>query len=137
MEKHLRLLSILYIVFGALHFFGGLVAWGFIHWSGLTYDFSSADMAGRYMLFNGIVAMLAIGFVLLWVAGIIGAIGLWRRKRWARIVLLVVSFLTLIHFPFGTVLGAYGIWVLMKDETDAFFTPAAAWASPRGTASGQ
>ncbi|MBP1649656.1 MAG: hypothetical protein H6Q30_3101 [Bacteroidetes bacterium] len=134
MEKHLRLLPILYIVFGSLHFFGGLIAWGFVRWAGLTHDFSSADMVGRYLFFRGIVAMFLIGSMLLWVAGIIGAIGLLKRKRWARIVLLAVSFLTLIHFPFGTALGAYGIWVLMKDETDASFAPAG--MSPKGTTSG-
>jgi len=137
MEKHLKLLSVLYIVYGSLHLLGGMVAWVFIRWSGLAHGFNSGEAPGRFLLSSGIVAVLVIFFVLVSAAGIIGAIGLLNRKRWARIVLLVLSFLNLIHFPFGTALGAYGIWVLMKDETDGLFQQSPASVPQQGDSSGR
>ena len=121
MQKHLRLLSVLYIVYGSLHILGGLAAWVFIRWSGLFHRFNSGELPGRFLLFSGIAAVLTILVVLVSIACIVGAIGLINRKRWAQILLLVLSFLNLIHFPLGTAIGVYGIWVLMNDETDALF----------------
>jgi hypothetical protein len=63
----------------------------------------------------GTVIALFIGAVS--VPGLIAGIGLLQRKPWSRIVTLVVSVLNLIIIPFGTLLGAYAIWVLMQDET--------------------
>ena len=122
MEKHLKLLSVLYIVYGSLHILGGLAAWMFIRWSGLFRSFHSGELPGRFLLFSTVAAVLAFFVVLVSIACIVGAIGLTNRRRWARILMLVLSFLLLIHFPLGTALGIYGIWVLMRDETDALFT---------------
>jgi hypothetical protein len=69
------------------------------------------------------VFLLAIG-----IPGIITGIGLLKFKPWARIVGIVLSAIRLISFPFGTILGIYGLWVLFNKETEAIFsgaTPAA------------
>ena len=121
MEKHIRLLSVLYIVYGALHLLGGLVGWVAMHWFGVAHGIMPGKFVGLFMLANGIITVLLFSAMVVSIAGIIGAIGLLNRRRWARILLLVLSFLNLIHFPLGTALGIYGIWVLMKDETDALF----------------
>ena len=121
MEKHVKLLAILYIVYGAIHMLGGLVGWFFLRWTGFYHNVMSGRMADTAMLAGGIAAVLLLFLVLASAAGIIGAVGLLNRQRWARILVLVLSFLNLIHFPLGTALGVYGIWVLMKDETDTLF----------------
>jgi hypothetical protein len=48
---------------------------------------------------------------------IVGGIALLRRQPWARILVLILSFLSLIMIPIGTAYGIYAIWVLMKDDT--------------------
>ena len=48
-------------------------------------------------------------------------IGLLNKKSWARILSLIVCILSLFSIPFGTCLGIYGIYVLMKDETMELF----------------
>lgn len=121
MEKHIRLVGILYIVYGGLHLLGGLVGWLFIRWSGWFHSVVSGRTMGALMLANTIVAVLLFFVVVVSIAGILGGIGLLNKQRWARILVLVLSFLNLIHFPLGTALGVYGIWVLMKDETDGLF----------------
>jgi len=48
-------------------------------------------------------------------------IGLLRLRPWARIAGIVVSILSLVAFPLGTVLGIYGLWVLFSKDTERLF----------------
>ena len=121
MEKHLRLLAVLYIVYGGLHMFGGLVGWILIRWFGLVHGFVPGRMTGLFLIAHSLITVLIVFATVVSAAGIVGAIGLLNKQRWARVLVLVLSFLNLIHFPLGTALGAYGIWVLMNDETDRLF----------------
>jgi uncharacterized membrane protein (DUF2068 family) len=50
------------------------------------------------------------------VAGIIGAIGILKQRRWARYVLLVLGAIWAIKAPVGTALGVYTFYVLTRDE---------------------
>ncbi len=59
------------------------------------------------------------------VVAIIGAVGVMRKREWARVLLLVISFLGLVRVPLGTILGVYSIWVLLNDETIRLFNPGA------------
>lgn len=44
--------------------------------------------------------------------------GLLDRREWARILALVLAFLALLRFPFGTALGIYTIWVLLPSTSE-------------------
>jgi hypothetical protein len=67
---------------------------------------------------NGFPFGLVFGGIGLWVAGfavveVVAAWGLFERRSWARILVLVLGFFALIRFPFGTALGIYTLWVLL------------------------
>ncbi len=64
---------------------------------------------------------LGVFFLALSVPGIIGGIGLLKRKNWARILILIISAIDLLNFPIGTALGVYSIWVLVQKETADLF----------------
>ena len=66
-----------------------------------------------------LVFILIVGSILLTVSipAIIAGVGLVYRKSWSRILALIICVIKLFNIPFGTALGAYGIWVLMQDET--------------------
>jgi hypothetical protein len=50
-------------------------------------------------------------------------VGLWKQQKWARITAIVLSALELLSFPFGTVIGAIGIWLFGFDNSvRALFT---------------
>ncbi len=69
-----------------------------------------------------IVAVSVGGFMtVLALPGLLAGIGLLRRRNWGRIVAIVVSFLNLLNFPIGTVIGAYSLWVLFQDAATAYF----------------
>ena len=48
--------------------------------------------------------------------------GLLKRRRWARILGIILAAVSLIQFPFGTIVGAYALWVLFNKQTEAMFT---------------
>ncbi|MBI1895314.1 MAG: hypothetical protein HYS04_02080 [Acidobacteria bacterium] len=53
---------------------------------------------------------------------LIGGIFVRRYHDWARIFLIVVSALNSLNFPVGSLLGVYGLWVLLTPETEPLFT---------------
>ena len=80
-------------------------------------------------LIGGILVMLVFTLSL---PDIIAGIGLLKHRPWARILMIVVSVLNLINIPFGTLLGIYGLWVLLSWSAGPLFdaTPAAAPLAP-------
>ena len=58
-----------------------------------------------------LLAKAAFGFIAGW--------GLLQREHWARIVVLVLAFVTMFtNIPFGTALGIYTMWVLLPTESE-------------------
>ena len=56
-----------------------------------------------------ILAKAAIGFIAGW--------GLLQREPWARVIALVLAFISLFNIPFGTAIGVYTMWVLLPSES--------------------
>lgn len=115
-SRHLSVLGILWIVFSMLRLIPGLALLVF---SRAHFPFFLAPIpppVRAFLLpFLGIVgfAVTAIG-----VAGVIAGWGLLTYQHWARVLALVVAFISLIHFPLGTALGIYTIWVLFPREAE-------------------
>jgi hypothetical protein len=58
-----------------------------------------------------LLAKAACGFIAGW--------GLLQREPWARVLVLVVAFVSLFtNIPFGTALGIYTMWVLLPAESE-------------------
>jgi len=53
--------------------------------------------------------------------GLIIGIGLLQFRPWARVGGIVLSAFDLLGFPFHTILGIYGLWVLLNRETEQMF----------------
>jgi hypothetical protein len=51
-------------------------------------------------------------------AGFIAGWGLLQRDPWARILALIVAFISLFNVPLGTGLGIYTLWVLLPTQSD-------------------
>jgi hypothetical protein len=51
--------------------------------------------------------------------------GLINYKEWARVLGIVLSAINLINIPLGTIVGAYGLWVLLNKETERLFSSGA------------
>jgi hypothetical protein len=62
-----------------------------------------------------------IGILLLCCAaiGLLAGWGLLEGQPWARMLVIVLAFLNLLHVPFGTALGIYTLWVLLPAQSEA------------------
>lgn len=116
MEKHISVLGILYIVFNALGLFIAMI----VFWALIGPGLISGDPEA-FAILSIIALVICSVLILVSIPGIIGGIALLKWKSWSRILVLILGFLNLIDIPFGTALGIYTIWVLMKDETIALF----------------
>jgi hypothetical protein len=94
--------------------------------------FSPDDKSTEALLYVGPLFSIMAVFMLL--PALIGGIGLLRLRPWARILIIIISALEVLSFPIGTVLGGFGLWVLLDGEVKAAFagspTGAAARAAP-------
>ena len=116
MAQQVKILGILHIVFGALCVLGGLIAFavmggiaGIVGSTGQSNDAAVAVPVLAAIGFFVCVLCLVVGL-----PGLIGGIGLLQYQSWARITIIVISALDLIHIPIGTALGIYGFWVLLN-----------------------
>lgn len=119
MQKHVTILAWLYVVFNIIGVLVALLLFMLIFGGGLISGDTDA-IAITAIVATVIAFMLSVFSV----PGIVGGIGLLYMKSWARILVLILGFLELLNFPFGTALGIYTIWILMKDETIKLFEEA-------------
>jgi hypothetical protein len=127
MESHVRVLGWLYVVFGCvggiaaliiLVLFGGLAAFLGV----ANMDNSDARTAAPIVAVIGLgVAVLVL---VLTIPQILTGFGLLKFRPWARILGIILSALNLLNFGIGTLLGLYGLWVLLQRETESLFSRA-------------
>ena len=131
MEKHSTLVGILNIVYESLGIIGSFVlfaiAIGFRYFFEFIsrFDHHGMDEVPPELMdiIPFILTVIGIFILVFSIIGIIGAVGVIKRKEWGRITLLVISFFNLIHIPLGTILSVYNIWVLLNDESIRLFNP--------------
>lgn len=114
----LRLLEVGWLMaFRRLMFDGGWWQPG-----GWPFHFGPFWMGG--LLFGG----AALGFF--GIIHLLLAWGLYERQAWARILGIVIGFLALIRFPFGTALGIYTLWVLLPEGSEREYNAIAGVGAP-------
>ncbi len=113
-NKHLTILSILFITFDSILFLLGIA---FI--KGFSFLGTVVNDATANLVLSSVGMFIGTILLVISIPSIIAGIGLIYRKSWSRILALVICVIKLFSIPFGTALGIYGIWVLMKDESIA------------------
>ena len=116
MEKHINVIAALQI---GLSIFNLLIA--FLIFTVLKLVGGFVDDANGATVLSIIADILAIVFIIISVPGILAGMGLYKRKEWARILTLVLSFIEIFSFPIGTAIGIYSIWTLIQPKTVTAF----------------
>lgn len=119
LKTHLPILAVFQIGVGAFSLISSLVAipvlFGvFSFGRELHRDFTSLH-AIPLSIGSSFVVIRIFSMLFYSLPGIIGGWGLFYGKKWARLLLLVLGFLQLLQFPFGTMLGIYTLLVLFRD----------------------
>lgn len=114
-DRHLDLLALFYALAAIL---AGLTAAALLA-LGLG-AVVTAQTAEHSDVAASFAAILFIGVAIL-IAAFGGAyaatgVGLRRRRTWSRPVALVLALLSLLIVPFGTAMGAYAFWVLLRQR---------------------
>lgn len=117
MQNHVRLLGILFIIWGIMSIVIGLMLFALFIGGGLFWGDENA------MAVLTIIGIVAAGFCLVTgIPEIIGGWGLLRHARWSRVVVLVMAAFNVINPPLGTALGIYAFWVLFNPECQKLLT---------------
>lgn len=112
MRDHLKILGWLYAASGGVVLLLAAVL-GTVF--GLAGVFAGGEGGGA--LIGGIGFVVAIFIAALAVPSLVCGWALLNYKPWARTFGIVLSILQLGSFPLGTLLGAYGLWVLLNDQS--------------------
>ena len=122
MDTHVKVLGSLQIALGAMGLFGALIL--VFVFGGVTSAMgASADPDAQIALpIVGITGMALVTVVAATsIPSVVIGVGLIRLRPWARVAGMVISILSLMFIPFGTIVGIYGMWVLFSKETERLF----------------
>jgi hypothetical protein len=115
-DRHLDLLSLLLTISGVL---AGLTALSLMALGiGAAVLMASPQSAGvAASVAAGTFFILAVLLLAYAAASIAAGRGLRRREHWSRLVALILSLINLFVVPFGTALGVYAFWVLLRERS--------------------
>jgi hypothetical protein len=130
MDTHVKVLGSLQIALGTMGLFGALVL-VFVFGGAASAVGASGDPDAQVALpiigITGMALVTCLAAVSL--PSVIIGVGLIRLRPWARVAGMVISILSLMMIPFGTVVGVYGLWVLFSKDTERLFAGPGAVAS--------
>jgi hypothetical protein len=116
-QEHIHLLAILWFAISALTAVGGVVVLivantliPHLHDMGAPQEVPSGFL-------TSLLSVVAILILAKASCGFIAGWGLMKREPWARVLTLVLGFISLINIPFGTALGVYTLWVLLPGQS--------------------
>jgi hypothetical protein len=116
-QSHLHLLGIFWLAISAFNTIGGVVLYilantlfNHLHQFGAPPEAPVGFLRPLLSVIAiFILAKAAIGFIAGW--------GLMQREHWARVIALVLGFISLFNIPFGTIVGIYTLWVLLPAQS--------------------
>ncbi|MBA3913154.1 MAG: zinc ribbon domain-containing protein [Acidobacteriales bacterium] len=113
LASHLQLLGLFWIIVGALWLVPSIfvLAMASMMNTVIPGEIEIVRQLGPLVLF-----VIGTGLMVTGAGGVAVGWGLLQRKSWARIAAIILGVLALVHFPFGTALGVYTLWVLLADE---------------------
>lgn len=118
-REHVRLLGLLWLALGAFNTVGGVVLYIvantiFAHFHPQV----PPDAPNPGFFLRPLLSVIAIALLVKAAAGLIAGWGLVQQEPWARILALVLAFISLFNVPFGTALGVYTMWVLLPSQSE-------------------
>ena len=108
---NLRTLAILWMVYSGYRLLPGLVLHSMDSW-GVPFIYGGPFFVRNILHLVG-GTLIATGVV-----GLIAGWGLLERQTWARVLAIILGFLSLLHPPLGTALGIYTLWVLLPGTSE-------------------
>ena len=122
MATHVKVIAVLYLICGVFlvagAFFLPLILGLVASLVGTSGD-PDAGVATAILGLTGVTLSIILG--VLAIPFLATGWGMLKLRPWSRIAGIVLGALSLIHFPFGTVLGIYALVILFRKDTEALF----------------
>ena len=117
MRPHLTILAVLHFVQSLFALLGAIAVFGGMALAGGAMAFAPDVPGWVAALVGGMGVLVGVFLAAIALPGLALGYGLFARKSWARPLGLLVGALSLLNFPFGTILGVYTIWAMLQTET--------------------
>lgn len=117
MKKHVTVVAAIQVGFAFLGLVAALAVFFALNFA--KSQVGGEEVAETVLNILSVSLPLLIGFMS--TLGMIGGIGLFAYKSWARYIVIVVSALGMLNIPIGTLKGVYFLWVLLQNETIKLF----------------
>src|SRR6266404_1536211 len=113
MKNRIQIVAALHIAMGALSLLGAIAVFALLAMAGGIVVSQGEHETGGII---GVVAVVLGGFLaVLALPGIIGGWALFAGRSWGRPFVMVLGVIHLINIPFGTALGIYTLWALLRE----------------------
>ena len=117
-QEHVRLLGLFWLAFSAFNTVGAVILYVLANTMFAHMSEMGAPEA-RTAFLRPLLSVVAILLLAKAALGFLAGWGLLQHEKWARIITLVLAFVSLFtNIPFGTALGVYTMWVLLPSESD-------------------
>jgi hypothetical protein len=115
-EEHVHLLGILWLAMSAFNAVGGVILYIlantlFAH----MHELGAPEAPTSFL--RPLLSVVAVMVLAKAACGFVAGWGLMHREPWARVVALVLAFISLFNIPFGTAIGVYTLWVLLPSQS--------------------
>ena len=118
LNKHKRILGILFICFAALKLLLFIVGIQLVE-IGLQFLQDEAEIQLAAHLLKYVVGTIILLYS---IPTLLAGIGLLNGKKWALVLALILGIISLPFFPKGTGLGVYAIIVFLMDQSSVYNT---------------
>jgi hypothetical protein len=123
MATHLKVTAVLFVVLGVILVVMALLMSLLFGILGGVVGASGEENAGFAVAILGLSgAALTIMLLVLGIPYIVCGWGLYRRRRWARVMGIILAAIALTKIPIGTAVGIYALIILFQKDTEKLLT---------------
>ena len=116
-QEHVRLLGLFWLAFSAFNTIGAIILFVIANTLFARFQHMGAQNGSAFL--RPLLSVVAILLLAKAAGGFIAGWGLLQHEPWARVIALVLAFISLFtNIPFGTALGIYTMWVLLPTQSD-------------------
>jgi hypothetical protein len=125
-QGHLHLLGILWLAISAFNTIGGVILYVVANTLFAHLHEMGAPPETPTGFLRSLLSVIAIFILAKAACGFLAGWGLLQRESWARVIALVLGFISLFNIPFGTAVGVYTLWVLLPAQSQQEYEALAA-----------
>jgi hypothetical protein len=116
LDNHVKILGWVHIVMSIVFLLVGVAVSALLIFGGILSNDTGAleGLTIAAICVGGLLTMLGL-------PGIAAGIGLLKRKKWGRILAIIVGLLNITNIPIGTAIGIYTAYILLNDSAAAYF----------------